>query len=126
MKVCIHTRPVFNICSLQNFRKKWIPEHSKPVEAITKEVKAVWDSRNVVSPSKRHIKRIKCIEISGNFKPGKVSTFLKNRGPRSNLTTSEESSPKIDSYTTPLDSQPMISYRLFSHFKPLGPIISQL
>ena len=36
---------------------------------------------------------------------------LSVNGPRSNLTTSK-------------DSQPMISYRLVSHYKPLGPIIS--
>ena len=35
------------------------------------------------------------------------------RGPRSNLTTSK-------------DSQHMFSYRLFSHPKPLGPIISEI
>ena len=68
-----------------------IPEHSKPVEAITKEVKAVQGFRNVVSPSRRCIKRIIGIEISGKFKPGKVPTFWKNRGPKSNLTTSEDS-----------------------------------
>ena len=46
-------------------------------------------------------------EASAIRKP-KITYFT--RGPRSNL-------------TTPKDSQPMISYRLASHPKPLGPII---
>ena len=33
---------------------------------------------------------------------------------------------KFSNLTTSEDSQPMISYRLVSHCKPLGPIISEL
>ena len=32
----------------------------------------------------------------------------------------------MSNLTTPEDSQPMISYRLVYHPKPLGPIISEL
>ena len=46
-------------------------------------------------------------------KVSEPSFDLERRGPRSNLTTSE-------------DSQPMISYKLVSQCKPLGPIIREI
>ena len=49
----------------------------------------------------------------GTFKFGHHRLTLNGGGPRSNLTTSK-------------DSQHMFSYRLFSHPKPLGPIISEI
>ena len=50
--------------------------------------------------------------VISTFKFGYPRLTL-NGGPRSNLTTSK-------------DSQPMISYKLVSHCKPLGQIISEL
>ena len=50
--------------------------------------------------------------IISTFKFGYPRLTL-NKGPRSNP-------------TTPKDSQPMISYMLVYHPKPLGPIISEL
>ena len=84
------------------------------VRAVT--VKSLYTLR------RRRRNKVKSIVSTGCYNNIKqvISTFrfarprlMLKEGPRSNLTTSK-------------DSQPIISYKLVSHCKPLGPIISEL